>query len=96
MLEVLVVDCAGISSEDEFWNAYLETVAPEGRSSFGRNLNAFRDALWGGPGWPGTATIRFVNTTALRTFAGGRFHEALRQIVREESASETSRRILFE
>jgi len=36
---------------DDFWRVWLEAVGSDGRH-FGRNLDAFNDALRGGPGFP--------------------------------------------
>jgi ribonuclease inhibitor len=70
-----------VSSETEFWEKYIEVVRPDGTASFGRNLNAFWDAVsGGGPGWPGKCDIHFVNTDGLRSIDDGRFYSALREI----------------
>lgn len=59
-----ILDCSSIASEDDFWSLYLETieVEPDVAVFFGRNLNAFWDAVSaGGPGWPGWCEIEVVN-----------------------------------
>lgn len=62
----IIVNCAGTKSEDEFWQRYLETVRPDGAVYFGRNLDAFWDAIeGGGPGWPGDVRLIFTGTEAL-------------------------------
>jgi hypothetical protein len=38
---------------EDFWRVWLEAVGSDGRY-FGRNFNAFNDALRGGPGMPET------------------------------------------
>eukprot|EP01035_Chromulina_nebulosa_P046776 gene46776-63379_t len=54
----VVVDCSGIGSTEEFWQRYLDTAKPDGAAMFGRNLEAFWDAIeGGGPGWPGTISL---------------------------------------
>ncbi|MFC3652841.1 hypothetical protein ACFONN_14885 [Dyella humi] len=69
----IVVKCAGLASEASFWQAYLDAAKPEGAANFGRNLDAFRDAiLGGGPGWPGECVLRLVNFDQLRAIDGGR------------------------
>lgn len=48
---VYVLEGARITSLDEFWRVWLEAVGSDG-GYFGRNLDAFNDALSGGPGFP--------------------------------------------
>ena len=80
----IVVECTGLTSEASFWQAYLGAAKPEGASSFGRNLDAFRDAiLGGGPGWPGECAIRLVSFDQLRTIEDGRFCAALERLAAE-------------
>lgn len=78
MLEV-VIDCSAVDSEADLWEAYVAAVMPEGATYFGRNLDAFRDALTGGPGWPGDRIVRFVSTARLR-LREGNFYAALKEI----------------
>lgn len=79
-----VIDCSKIDSEQEFWNAYLNVVKPEGTEYFGRNLDAFWDALSaGGPGWPGNdngCKIRFINTETIKMLRNGKFYSVLKEI----------------
>jgi RNAse (barnase) inhibitor barstar len=87
----ITIDCAGISSADELWQRYLDAAKPEGASMFGRNLDAFWDAIErGGPGWPGEVALIFKNSdqlSALCTRGGnGSFLEALRRIASEATA----------
>jgi RNAse (barnase) inhibitor barstar len=84
-LNVFTVDCAHIESEEEFWRAYLATTHPEGAGFFGRNLDAFRDALSGGPGWPGACVIYFINTERIQPLRSGYFYEALLEIAHESN-----------
>lgn len=51
MTVVYVIDGSRIGSLEDFWRSWLEISGSNGRY-FGRNLDAFRDALSGGPGWP--------------------------------------------
>ena len=86
------IPCRGLRSEAAFWNAYLDAVKPDGAGRFGRNLDAFRDALLGGgPGWPGECELRLVDSTALSALREGTFLERLEQIAGE---SESVRLIL--
>lgn len=82
----LTVDCTGISSEAEFWQRYLDIAQPDGASIFGRNLDAFWDAVeGGGPGHPGEVEVRFSNSAALSVLSNGRFLQGLRKIARDTS-----------
>lgn len=81
------INCAGILDELAFWEAYLEICKPEGAQYFGRNLDAFNDALNGGPGYPGDGVVLyFINTSSLRSFDSWQFYEGLSHIA-ENSAS---------
>ena len=95
-MRAITVDCANLESEAAFWHAYLEATKPEGAGYFGRNLDAFWDALNGGPGWPGECEIKFTNTNRLRSFRNGAFYEALAEIARDIARESKSVRIHFE
>ena len=82
-MRVITIDCRGVSSEDEFWSSYLSASQPDGSAIFGRNLDAFWDALHGGPGWPGECALRFTNTVAIEPLRDGDFLQALRRIAKE-------------
>jgi RNAse (barnase) inhibitor barstar len=82
-LQTITVDCAHVQTRDDFWRVYLSTVKPEGAELFGRNLDAFWDALAGGPGWPGECVLRFVNTAPLKRIDDGRFYGALIKIAQD-------------
>jgi hypothetical protein len=53
VVAVYVLEGARIRSLDDFWSVWLEALGGDGRR-FGRNLDAFNDALSGGPGTPET------------------------------------------
>jgi ribonuclease inhibitor len=79
-MHTILVDCSGVRSAEEFWQRYLDAAKPEGAAFFGRNLDAFWDAVEsGGPGWPGEARLVFANTTNLEPS----LWEGLRRIARE-------------
>ena len=81
-MRIITIDCAKTTNDQEFWDAYVMAALPEGRGYFGRNLNAFWDAVSaGGPGWPGEdCELRFINTKPIRSFREGKFYEALKDI----------------
>jgi RNAse (barnase) inhibitor barstar len=57
------LDCSEITFEEDFWELYLEVTRPDGAEHFGRNLDAFWDAVsGGGPGWPGECELLLTNT----------------------------------
>lgn len=75
------IDCSSVTDEASFWQAYVNETSPDGASIFGRNLDAFWDAIsGGGPGWPGECEIHIVNTESLKTLRHGRFYEALKEM----------------
>lgn len=80
MRNTIVIDCQGIGTEAEFWDRYIDAVPPDARRHFGRNLDAFNDALAGGPGWPGDVDVQFLNVASLRGIRDGDFLRALREI----------------
>lgn len=87
----VVIDCSGIRSTEQFWQRYLDAAKPEGASIFGRNLDAFWDAIEsGGPGWPGEVTLVFMHSDQLRDLRTSNgtasFLDALRAIADEASA----------
>jgi RNAse (barnase) inhibitor barstar len=87
----IIIDCTGVASTDELWERYLDAAKPEHASMFGRNLDAFWDAIeGGGPGWPGEVNLTFKNSgqlAALRIRDGsGSFLDALRRIARDATA----------
>ena len=64
-MRTVLIDCAGVKTADEFWQLYLTQVQPAGAALFGRNLDAFWDAVEsGGPGWP-NAKLVIENTENL-------------------------------
>ena len=79
------IDCAAVRTEAEFWQRYIDVVRPQGADIFGRNLDAFDDALSGGPGWPGEVQLHFVHTSHLKTLRAGAFLTALKEIAAEHS-----------
>ncbi|MGE8281238.1 MAG: barstar family protein [Stenotrophomonas sp.] len=84
-MDTFTIDCSEISSELQFWHAYLAAVNPDGAAVFGRNLDAFRDAVIdGGPGWPGECSLHIINTELLRTNVP-QLYQGLRSIAAESS-----------
>ncbi|WP_082177887.1 barstar family protein [Aeromonas schubertii] len=86
-MELYVIDCKNIESEQEFWAAYIHLVKSDGSQYFGRNLDAFWDALSaGGPGFPGDEAgceIQFINTSKIKKLRNGAFYQALKVIEKD-------------
>ena len=91
-MKTIVIDCSGVSSPGDFWQRYLDAARPEGEEHFGRNLDAFWDALeGGGPGWPGEVRLAFSHTDALselRTAGGASLLDGLRRVAEEATRIE--------
>ena len=83
----ITMDCSAIHSESEFWDQYLKLIDAESARFFGRNLNAFRDALLGGgPGWPGECELELVNAQQLPPL----FREGLEGIARQSTSEKVT------
>jgi ribonuclease inhibitor len=84
-MRVITIDCARVTDARDVWELYIAAASPEGAHYFGRNLNAFGDAVSaGGPGWPGDdCELRFINTASLKQLENGRFYAALQEIAAE-------------
>jgi len=85
-MNIITIDCTGITSEPDFWRTYLHAAKPSGGHLFGCNLDAFRDAVTGGPGWPGECQLSFVNTESLRGINDGRLYQGIKSIAAISSA----------
>jgi ribonuclease inhibitor len=87
----IVVDCDGVTTASEFWQRYLDAVQPA-EDGFGRNLDAFWDAIeGGGPGYPGPCKLFFRGTGGLahlRLPGGGSFLAALREMANDATKVE--------
>lgn len=84
-----VIDCAGVRNEAEFWQRYLDAADPPGRDVFGKNLDAFWDAIEsGGPGFPGNVRLIFAKSADLAQLNNGKFLRSLKTIGREASGVE--------
>jgi len=58
-------------SKDDFWNKYVAEIDSESAKYFGKNLDAFNDAITGaGPGFPGDCIIEIVGTEKLEKIFG--------------------------
>jgi len=83
-MRTITIDCSGTRSPDEFWQRYVDAANPAASELFGRNLDAFWDAIQGGgPGCPGDVKLVFTHSDSLASFltnGGGSFLTELREI----------------
>lgn len=79
-MKSFIIDCGGVTSAPDFWERYVGEVKPEGANYFGRSLDAFNDALAGGPGDPGKCELVLLNSKALEALGPG-FLQHLEEIV---------------
>jgi ribonuclease inhibitor len=79
-MNTITIDCAEVTTEADFWELYLKCTNPVHGDYFGRNLDAFWDALAGGPGFPGEVALAFINTKSIRDIRDGAFYAALKDI----------------
>ncbi|QDU19853.1 barstar family protein [Urbifossiella limnaea] len=87
-MRVATIEGSRVTSEAAFWREYLAVVQPDGAAYFGRNLDAFRDAIVaGGPGWPGgPCQLRVADHTAAGV--GPEFFARLAEIAAEATGFE--------
>ncbi|MBP2159563.1 MULTISPECIES: barstar family protein [Asticcacaulis] len=95
-MQEIVIDCAGVRSTEEFWQRYLDAVKPEGAGMFGRNLDAFWDAIeGGGPGWPGHALLVFTHVAQLSELRTQTSHASFLTALKTIADEATAVRIKF-
>ena len=89
-----ILDCLSLKSDGDFWDLYCEVAQPEGEGYFGRNLDAFWDAVSaGGPGWPGDCQIELVNVDRFAR-RSPRLYSGLKRIAADLGTSGSVRLIL--
>ncbi len=58
-------------TKEEFWNEYISEIDSESGKFFGKNLDAFNDAITAeGPGFPGECIIEIIGTEKLEKVFG--------------------------
>lgn len=91
-MRTIIVDCSEAKSETEFWQRYVDAAQPNAANLFGRNLDAFWDAIeGGGPGWPGKVRLVFRHSNELAAVDSRRevsLLEGLRRIANEATFME--------
>ena len=72
------------NSQLDFWDKYTSQIPAESAKSFGKNLDAFNDAITGGgPGFPGDSTIEIIGSDKLSELFGQTNFEWMLQLLRE-------------
>ena len=58
-------------TKEDFWNKYIAEIDSESGKLFGKNLDAFNDAITAeGPGFPGDCIIEIIGTEKLEKVFG--------------------------
>lgn len=58
-------------TKEDFWNKYVAEIDSESGKLFGKNLDAFKDAITAeGPGFPGDCIIEIIGTEKLEKVFG--------------------------
>jgi ribonuclease inhibitor len=91
-MRTINIDCHGAKSAAEVWQRYVDAAAPDGAAMFGRNLDAFWDAIeHSGPGWPRDAKLVFehsVELAAIQSASGSSLLDELRIIANEATQTQ--------
>jgi RNAse (barnase) inhibitor barstar len=88
----VIIECAGLTGGKELWQRYIDAARPEYGHIFGRNLDAFWDAVsGGGPGWPGeNVELVFRNSGQLAQIVAGNgmtYLQCFERFARDQSAT---------
>ena len=71
-------------SKQDFWNKYASEIGSESAKYFGKNLDAFNDAITGeGPGFPGDCIIEIIGTEKLKKIFGKEDFEFIINLLKE-------------
>ena len=58
-------------TKEDFWNKYVSEIGAESANSFGKNIDAFEDAIIAeGPGFPDNCVIEIIGTEKLKRIFG--------------------------
>ena len=72
------------NSQDYFWNKYTRQISSDSGKNFGKNLDAFNDAITGaGPGFPGDCLIEIVGVDELIKIFGASKMETIIKLLDE-------------
>lgn len=67
----IFIDGNNCSNQKDFWNAYARQIETDSALRFGKNLDAFNDAITGGgPGYPGKCSIEISGIDNLISIFG--------------------------
>ena len=80
----LFLNVESCKNKRDFWDKYAAEVATESIKHFGKNLEAFRDAITaGGPGYPGDCIIEIIGTKKLEQIFGKKDFDSIINLLRE-------------
>ena len=72
------------TSKKDFWNKYVAEIDTESGKYFGKNLDAFYDAITaGGPGFPGDCIIEIIGTKKLENIFGKKDFDFIIRLLKE-------------
>lgn len=71
---IIFIDGNTCERKIDFWDSYASQIPKDSAMYFGKNLDAFNDALTaGGPGFPGDCLIKIIGVNKLRGLFGAQF-----------------------
>ncbi|MEM0576709.1 barstar family protein [Flavobacterium polysaccharolyticum] len=71
-------------TKEDFWNQYVAEIDSESGKLFGKNLDAFNDAITAeGPGFPGDCIIEIIGTVKLEKVFGKENFEFIIALLRD-------------
>ena len=71
-------------TKKDFWNKYISEIGSESGKNFGKNLDAFNDAITAeGPGFPGDCIIEIVGTEKLEKIFGKKDFDYVISLLRQ-------------
>ncbi len=71
-------------SKLDFWNKYVEDIEFSAKKDFGKNLDAFNDAITArGPGYPGDCIIEITGTEKLEKIFGKEDFDFIIRLLRD-------------
>jgi len=67
----IILDGYSYKTKSEFWDDYTDQIPIDSVKCFGKNLDAFSDAITGGgPGFPGNCSIEIIGIKKLTEIFG--------------------------
>lgn len=80
----IFIDGNNCNSKADFWNQYTSQISAESAEHFGKNLDAFNDAITGaGPGFPGECLIEILGKNKLKQVLGIKEFNFIHKLLQE-------------